>query len=37
MRGLSCCFLGLELGLMLPMHGGKDEGPIKVPLLEPTC
>ena len=34
MRGLSCCLLGLELGFMLPMYGGKkDEGAIKVHIL----
>ena len=27
---MSCCLLGLELGFMLPMYGGKDEGAIKV-------
>ena len=39
MPGLSCCLLRLELGFMLPMHGGKkDEGAIiKVHLLAPIC
>ena len=33
MRGLSCCLLGLELGFMLPMYGGKDEGALEYTYL----